>query len=199
MKSLILFLLTLVVTISHAQIPANLITNKADLSIQLLDQINEYRNKNGLTSLILDSNLTKACIHHCEYLSVYDEGAHIETNRDSSHLIENLVSPESRIKRFNADVGNRVAENCLNIGPMVFKEAKHQISGDQWIQNIKAGKIDPSLSALCVLNYWIESPGHNSTLLKKEATVCGVYQKVYVNRHGKYRIVSTLLITNRTY
>ena len=198
-KSIVLTFLLLIEFTSYSQIPTNLIEAFDESSIQLLNQINKYRKENGLTELRLDTNLTRACIHHCEYLSVYNEGGHFETTRDSIHLIENIVSPESRAARFGAKLGagGLIAENCLNAGPMIFKDPAKQKVGDLWIKNIKGGIVDPTLAAQCVLNYWIESPGHNSKLLKKEATFCGVYQKVYVNKNGRYRISSTLLLTNR--
>ncbi|CAB4175614.1 SCP_bacterial domain containing protein [uncultured Caudovirales phage] len=196
---LITLTLLLISTITFSQVPKNLLTTETEFSTLLLDVINNYRQENGLLPLKLDSNMTSACEHHCEYLSIYDEGGHFETTRDSIHLIENIVSPESRAERFGAKLGagGMIAENCLNAGPMIFKDPAKQKVGDLWIKNIKDGVVDPKLAAQCVLNYWIESPGHNSKLLKKEATFCGVYQKVYINKNGRYRISSTLLLTNR--
>jgi uncharacterized protein YkwD len=196
---LITLTLLLISTITFSQVPKNLLTTEAEFSTLLLDAINEYRQKNGLNPLKLDSKATRACEHHCEYLSIYDEGGHFERNYDSLHLIENLVSPETRVERFGVKLGagGMIAENCLNAGPMVFKDPTKQKVGDLWLKNIGSKIVDPKLAAQCVLNYWIESPGHNSKLLKKEATFCGVYQKVYVNKNGRYRISSTLLLTNR--
>jgi len=197
MKS-ILLIFSLISTLGFSQMSNNLLKNEADYSKVLLDLINQYRKENGLNPLTLDSNATRACKHHCEYLSIYDEGGHFERNYDSLHLIENLVSPESRVKRFEVKLGagGMIAENCLNAGPMIFKDPAKQKVGDLWIQNTKSGIVDPKLAAQCVLNYWIESPGHNSKLLDKDATFCGVYQKVYINKNGRYRISSTLLLTN---
>jgi hypothetical protein len=197
-KSIVLTFLLLIGFTSYSQIPTNLIKTTDESTVQLLNQINQYRKENGLTELRLDTNLTRACIHHCEYLSVYDEGGHFEKNYDSLHLIENLVSPETRVKKFGGKLGSggMIAENCLNAGPMVFKDPAKQKTGDLWIKNTKDRIVDSKLAALCVLNYWIESPGHNSKLLDKDATVCGVYQKVYINKNGRYRISSTLLLTN---
>lgn len=193
------FIFLLITAIGFSQIPKNLLIGELEYSQILLDVINEYRQKNGLSPLKLDGTMTRACEYHCGYLSVYDEGGHLETTRDSIHLIENIVSPQSRAERFGVKLGagGMLAENCLNAGPMIFKDPEKQRIGDIWIKNIKDGIIDPKLAAQCVLNYWIESPGHNSKLLKKEATFCGVYQKVYVNSNGRYRITSTLLLTNR--
>lgn len=196
MKAFIILFL-FVSTNVYSQIPNNIIESDYECSLYLLDLINDYRKKNNLDPLKIDTSLTKGCIHHCDYSSLYDSGAHIEDKRDSLHLIENLVSPESRIKKFGAEVGGLVAENCVNIGPMVFKDSIHQKYGDMWVEKIKKGEIDYKLSAICILNYWIESPGHNRNLLKKEATFCGIYQKIYVNKKGRYRIASTFLITNR--
>lgn len=195
-----IFVFLLISIIGFSQIPKNILIGDSEYSLALLDQINEYRQKNGLSPLKLDSNMTRACEYHCEYLSVYDEGGHLETTRDSIHLIENIVSPESRAERFRVKLGagGMVAENCLNAGPMVFKDPEKQKVGDLWVKNIGSGIVDSKLAAQCVLNYWIESPGHNLKLLKKEATFCGVYQKVYINKNGRYRISSTLLLTNRT-
>jgi len=192
----IIYTLLLSIT-TFSQIPDNLLVSDKETSEYLLSLINEYREKNGLGQLKIDTSLTRGCIHHCDYSSLYDSGGHIEDKRDSSHLIENLVSPESRIKKFGAKVGGMIAENCVNIGPMVFKDSTHQKYGDIWVDKIKNNQIDPKIAAVCVLNYWIESPGHNKNLLKKEATFCGIYQKIYINKKGRYRIASTFLITNR--
>lgn len=198
MKS-ILLIFTFISTLGFSQIPNNLLKNEVEYSKVLLDLINEYRKENGLNPLKLDSNMINACEHHCDYLSIYDEGDHFERNFDSTHLIKNLVSPETRVEKFNIKLGagGMIAENCLNAGPMIFKDPAKQKIGDLWVKNIEIGIVDSKLAAQCVLNYWIESPGHNSKLLKKEATFCGAYQKVYINKNGRYRISSTLLLTNR--
>ena len=197
MRIIILSLLFFTNTI-YAQIPNNVLSSEEEGSDYLLSLINDYRKKNNLNPLIMDTNLTKGCVHHCDYLSIYDISSHIENNMDSSHLIEILVSPESRIKKYEGKVGGMIAENCVNIGPMVFKDSLHQKYGDIWVDKIKRNEIDYKIAALCVLNYWIESPGHNKNLLKKEATFCGIYQKIYINKKGRYRIASTFLITKRS-
>lgn len=197
MKKLsICIFLSLIGFTSYSQIPKNLLETADECSIQLLNQINKYRKEKGLSELRLDTNLTRACLHHCEYLSVYDEGGHFETTRDSSHLIKSIVAPLDRSERFNVRRGNTLSENCVNIGAAIFKDSTFSPLVKIWKENAKKGIIDSKFSAKMVLQKWIESPDHNLNLLYREGTVAGVYQKVFINRAGKIKIVSTFLVSN---
>jgi len=197
MKNLIfLIILILFGDFSYSQIPANLIKVEEDLSIQVLNEINEYRKKNGLSELKLDFNLTQACIHHCEYLSVYDIGDHFETKADSSHLIESIVCPLDRAERFSVKRGNTLSENCVNIGAGTFNDTTFIPLVKKWKADAKKGIVDSKFSATMILQKWIESPGHNANLLYKEGTSAGVYQKIFINKSGKIKIVSTFLVSN---
>ena len=191
---MILFLITNMV---YSQIPKNLLESDTDCSSYLLDLINDYRKTKNLNPLKIDTSLNKACIHHCDYMSVYDNSTHIENNRDSSNIIESIPYPLERIEFYGGSRGNSVSENCLNIGPMIFNDSINKKLSELWKSNISKNIIDPKIAARCVLNKWIESSYHNLVLLDKEATFSGVYQKVYINKYGKYRITSNLLITNR--
>jgi hypothetical protein len=197
MKYIIIYLFLIIFRISYTQIPINLIYTEEDCSIILLDKINEYRVKNGLNKLELDTTLTKACKHHCEYMSVYDIASHFETNSDSSHLIESISFPLDRVERFGENPGNMLKENCLNIGPMIFKDTSFNYLTRKWKSNISMNIIDTDISSGCVLQKWIESVDHNLTLLEKQATAAGIYQKIYINKSGKYKVVSALMITNK--
>jgi hypothetical protein len=115
-------------TIGFSQIPNNKLDNTSEYLFQL---INEFRSKQGLNALVLDSGLLKASIHHTNYMMVYcpsnkeDGYSHYEYLKDSSNIIESIDGVVDRANRFGAnittyketnnglDISKKLAENVL--------------------------------------------------------------------------------------
>jgi uncharacterized protein YkwD len=209
MKSLFLILLSVLTlngytldvekdTVIPSTVAPNLLESDFQSTEYLLRVINDYRQSKGVHRLELDTGLVKACKHHAIWMSFYDKAGHSQNRIDSSHVQEIIVNPYDRAMRFSEVAYKRVAENSTN-DPGIRDNLAYSIEiANRFRNSCGEGKPDYTASAAMVLGNWIWSEGHHKTmLLKDDADIAGVYQYVYKNAKGEYRVAAVLLISKK--
>jgi len=204
-KVAILFLALVIYSISFSQIiTENLFTTDSSQSVYLFQIINEYRKSNGLSALELDTSISIACIHHTEFISIYDLSGHDETIpfgvKDIGFL--RIPHPLDRIKYFNIKMNGGMGENCLNITGcrQNFESSPNPEEALKWSalwkKSISDGKLNSKAAAYCIFYAWKYSPGHNRLMLDPDMKKGSVYMKGYDKKDGSsINLCATLLVT----
>lgn len=143
-----LLILTGVSSVSFAQLSNS---NYSLLQKELYEQVNSYRQANGLVKLESDLILEKAALSQNEYMVKYDTLTH--TQKKGS-----LKTPSKRVKYHKGKIFESVGENVLYHNVESFKMNKKEIeelARDLFLQ-------------------WKNSPPHNANMLGTEYTFSGI-------------------------
>lgn len=205
MKNLFLSLVLLIAVNGSAQtITKNLFKEDSAVTFYLFELINSYRAANHVPKLLLDTVITPACVHHTEFISVYDLSGHDEFIPANKQDIGQLTisHPLDRINYFKIKMNGGMGENCLNItGCRQNFEDKPNPSdalkwSEIWKKSITDGKLNSKAAAYCIFYAWKYSPGHNRLMLDPDMKKGSVYMKAYNKNDGSpINLCATLLVT----
>lgn len=137
-RLLLLLLWLLPVTLLQAQLST---AEKDKLTTALLKRINDHRKETGHLLLERNSDLNKAAVLHCNYLSKLGDLSHDQPNPD-------LKNPKKRVDKFNKSFV-AVGENVLYSKPT-----------DLPLDQVEINKL-----AFDMFRSWKNSPGHYANMI----------------------------------
>jgi uncharacterized protein YkwD len=158
MKKILFILFVLISTIGYSQ---------TKLDSLLLNKINNYRNDNGLQSLIWNNSLYKVADNQSEYMFLTNQLTHDQEYYSDSSVLKDFEPQPNFSERFIRYIDN---ENIRYVGENLVI---HKVESD-----IETINLDSIVNELLIT--WKNSPPHNKLLLNPlmcEAALSNKFRK----------------------